>query len=518
MSKINKHAVKTISLITIITIVSKTFGFLRDALIAANFGSSTLADSYFAVAGVTVLLAELIVNAALTIVIPVLTEVKKEKGKQGTYTYVGKFATLIFLTTMILTLLGILFAPFIIRIIASGFTLEQTIFAMRLLRWGLPSIVCSGIVGVFAGYLQSENRFLLASSTRMIFNSLCILYLIFFSEKYGLVGLMMMTVTASIVQFIAVRISVKRLGYYYQFSLTFKDEYIKQAIRLSLPVFLGIAIYDINNLVDRSFASKLDAGTISNLTYASKLEALIIGIFVTAIMTYFYPIFAKSMKVENANIELKENVTKAINLNIILAIPATIGLMILAEPIVQMMFQRGAFHSKNTIVTAGILRFYALAIFAKAMREVAIRLFYILQFNKIALRNGLLMILLNFVLNMLVISRQNVNEIAFTTSLSVILTTFILFYQLWKKAKVFAFHEIGICLLKTTIAAGIMGAFTFIGWQQIRTLELMQENIFVLLLISLLILFAVIIYFITLSILGLKEIKEILQMLKKEKA
>lgn len=509
MSKLKIKAAKTITVVTLITIGSKLLGFLRDALIAYHFGTGVISDSYFAVAGMTILLSELIIQTSLTATIPVFSQIEAEKGEKAKKDYIGKFITLIVGLTLIILIIGQVFAPWIVKIVAVGFSESQFILTSKLLRLALPGIIFSGIVGVMVGYLQSEGRFYISSANRIIFNLICILYLSFFSQNFGIEGMMLATVVASITQYLVMRYNLMLTGYHYKLSLSLKDQYIKQALALSIPVFLGIATYDINVILDRSFASTLLIGNVSQLTYAAKVEALIISIFISAIMTYFYPLL--SQKNENSNSgDLKFYLARVVNLNLLVAIPATVILSAFAEPIVQILFERGEFQREATNITAMVLKFYSLGIIWKSLREAFVRIFYILQKNKQVLLNGVLTIVINLILNFIVISNKKVELLALTTSISIGISTIILIFKLRKLIGGIQVRSMLVCAFKSLMAALIMLVPTIFLYKLILYKVSLASNFILFLILILSTGIALLIYIRLIYLFKIKEAEEVL--------
>ena len=152
MLKSKADSIKIIIFVTLLALLSEFFGFLRDVLIAYRYGTGTLSDTYFAVAGITILLFNLIVNSMITTVIPVLAEVELAQGKSAKIRYTGLIFTLIGIISFGLVVLVEFFSPLIIRLIATGFSAEQFELAVKLLRLGIPGIIFSATVGVLAGF------------------------------------------------------------------------------------------------------------------------------------------------------------------------------------------------------------------------------------------------------------------------------------------------------------------------------------------------------------------------------
>jgi len=510
-------ATKTIVIVTVIVLFSETMGFLRDVLIAYRYGTGILSDTYFAVAGITILLFNLIVNSVITTVIPILSHVEAEHGKKQKIVYTGKILLLIGLITLIFAVLAEIFAPLLIRLIATGFGPAQFDLAVKLLRIGIPGIIFSGMVGVLSGFLQSEGKYYASSSTRIIFNLTCILYLFFFSDRFGILGLMAAAVAGSILQFLILRKDLQSTGFSYRSLFrkndiqlnASKDLYLNRVLKLSLPVFVGVAIYDLNTMLDRTFASFLSVGNISQLTYANKIETLVISIFITGLMTVIYPEI--SQKVADQDLPgFKTVFQRAINLSLLITIPAAVGLIILGQPIVQILYQRGEFSGQATEITARVLAMYAVGLLGKSIREVTVRAFYALEQNRVVLLNSGVTLLLNLLLNFSVISFAKVELLALTTSLAIIITTFILLLQLKRKTGKLGLKNILFCSLKSLLATLIMAVITNYTYQALLRIIDSESNFQVFLILALSIILAAIVYAVLIYLFKVEEAREII--------
>lgn len=508
---------KTIIIVTAIALFSETMGFLRDVLIAYRYGTGILSDTYFAVAGITILLFNLIINSVITTVIPILSHIEAEHGKKQKIVYTEKILSLIGLITLILAILAEIFAPLLIRLIATGFGAAQFDLAVKLLRIGIPGIIFSGMVGVLSGFLQSEGKYYASSSTRIIFNLTCILYLFFFSTRFGILGLMAAAVTGSMLQFLILRKDLRSTGFSFRSLFQArnirrsagKDLYLNRVLKLSLPVFVGVAIYDLNTMLDRAFASFLSVGNISQLTYANKIETLVISIFITGLMTVAYP--ELSQKVADQDLTgFKTVFQRTINLSLLITIPASVGLIILGQPIVQILYQRGEFSVQATEITARVLAMYAVGLIGKSIREVTVRAFYALEKNKVVLLNSGATLLLNILLNFSVIRFAKVELLALMTGIAIIITTFILLIQLKHKTGQLGLKNTLICSLKSLFATVIMAIITICTYRALLDKIDSKSNFQVFLILALTIILAVIVYIGLIYLFKVKEAREII--------
>ncbi len=460
MSNLYKTAESAL-IIIIFTLGSKVLGFFREVLIAAKFGSGIETDMFFVALAATGLITKLISSAITTTFVPVLSEVEAKEGKEGKIYHTNNMINTIVLISVILAVTAWFLAPFIIRITAKGFEGEQFNLSVKLTKMGLPKILFGGIIGSLTGFLHSEQRHISPASIGIPFNLVYILFLLFLSSVFGIEGLMVAAVIAVISQFLIQIPEAVKSGFRYKFVIDIKDEYIKKALYLSVPVLIGVAINDVNVIVDKTLASELIDGSISALNYANKLNLLIQTVFVSAITTVIFPLLAKESNKDNIK-GMKEIMGQGVNLILLITIPSTVGMVVLAKPIVQVAFERGAFNTHDTIMTSSALIFYSLGLVASSLQLLATRVYYSLQDTKTPMVNGGLCVGLNIVLSMILVRFMAHGGLAFATSISSIAATLLMFYGLKKKIGSLGTKGYITTFVKSGAASLVMGAVAYI--------------------------------------------------------
>ena len=270
MDNSNRTA-RSVLLIIIFTLGSKFLGFLREVLIASKFGSGKQTDTFIA-ASATTLIGSFILNSISTTFIPVISEVETKEGRKGKIKHTNNMLNLTAALSLILIIIAFIGTPLIVKILASGFKGEQFVLAVKLIRIGLPIILFSGLIGVLKGFLESEHRFYATALIGLPFNLVYIFYLIFISSLFEIKGLMISAVIAVLSQLLVQIPELRRAEFRYKFIFDLKDNYIKRVLYLSLPVIVGVAINDINAIVDKTLASRLVSGSISALNYSNMLN------------------------------------------------------------------------------------------------------------------------------------------------------------------------------------------------------------------------------------------------------
>lgn len=460
MSK-TKGAAKSVIIMIIFSFGSKLLGFIREMLIASKFGSGMETDTYLIALTATSLITSLIGTALNTTMIPILSEIESKEGKKGKIEHTNNILNIVFILSILLVLVGWIISPIIIKILAKGFAGEQFDLAVKLMRIGLPVMIFSGIVNIFRGLLQSEMMFTESAAANFPFNFTYIFFLLFLSSKFGIKGLMVTSVLAVGTQILIQIPGMKKMGYRYKWEFDLKDTYIRKILILTVPVLVGVAIDEINVIVDRTLASNLAVGSISALNFGNRLKSLILGIFIAAITTVIFPMLANESNTDNYD-SMKRIMGYGINVILLITVPATIGLIVLAEPIVQIAFERGAFDATATLMTSQALIFYAIGIVPIALRALLTRVYYSLQDTKTPMVNGAISVVFNIILNIILVKFMGHTGLALATSIATTIATVLLLYGLKKKIGSLGTKSYITTFLKTGLASGIMGLVAYL--------------------------------------------------------
>ncbi|HZK57846.1 MAG TPA: lipid II flippase MurJ, partial [Clostridia bacterium] len=250
-------------------------------------------DTFFIALTAVSLFSSMITGSINTTMIPVLSEIETREGKEGKRSHTNNLLNIVSLISIVIIALAWILSPNIIKVLAPGFGGKQFQLAVLMMRTGLPAIFFAGVQGVFRGYLQSELMFTESAASNFPFNFVYIFFLIFLSGLFGIKGLVVTSVLATAAQ-ISIQIpGIKKAGFRYKYILDFKDRYVKKIIYLIPPVLVSVGVGDLNNIIDKSLASTLVAGSISALNYANRLVGLTTGIFISAIITVIFPMLSQ---------------------------------------------------------------------------------------------------------------------------------------------------------------------------------------------------------------------------------
>jgi len=435
---------------------TKIFGFLREMLIAEKYGSNVETDTFFIALTAITLFTIILTQSLNTTMIPILSDVENNEGKQGKIHHTNNILNIVISISIAFTVFGYYFAPSIVKLIAPGFLGEQFHLAVILMRIGIPAVVFSGIVGIYRGFLQNESMFIETALSQFPFNFVYIIFLLFLTPYFDIRALMVVNVVAVFSQILMQVPGIKKIGYFYEFRMNYRSPYIRKTLFMVLPVLMSVAVNDLNKIIDRSLASTLAEGSISSLSYSATLNGLVLIVFISAIVTVLFPMLSKEAMLDSY-FEFNKLVRKGVNVILMITIPTTVGMLILAEPIVKVIYQRGAFDFSATLMTAQSLVFYSLGLTGMALRTYLERAFYSLQNTKIPMINGFLTVGLNIILNLLLIGPLQHRGLALATSIAATLSVYYLFRSLKKLTGSLESRPIISCALKSMMSSAVMG-------------------------------------------------------------
>lgn len=412
--------------------------FIKDMLTASRLGISYKMDSYILALSTIMLITKVIGDGIVVALIPLLQEIQEKYGTKRKIDYTNNLLNITVIVSLILVSIGYVGAPIIIKIFGPGFKgneLEKTILLFRI---GLPIVTLSWVRAIGGGYLQSEHAFK-AGAKGGVSNALVfILYLLFFANFFGLKGLMVAGIVGVISQiYIIFKVMVIK-GYRYEYRLDLKDRYLGKVVVFLLPIILGVGVNELNNSIDNAIASTLSVGSIAELNYANDIINLFIGLFIVAIVTVIFPVLSESHNKKDEK-RLKGEIQNGINILLIISIPVAIILMTMAQPVVKIFFERGAFDGKATILTSQALIYYAIGLPAMSLMPLITRTYYSVHDMKTPVVISIIALMVNIVIDLSLAPFMGARGVALGTSLSTILAAALGLYDLnrrlgfWKR-------------------------------------------------------------------------------------
>ncbi len=462
----NKNISKAAGAVGGMTLISRIFGFLRDMVIAMAFGSSASADAFFVAYRIPNLQRRILGEGAVTAAfIPVFTETLTQKGETAAWKMTANLFNIFLFFLTFVSLLILIFSPAVITVFAPGFIDEPGKFELtvKLTRWMAPYLFFIGMAAFCMGILNTLKVFALPAATPIAQNIIMIMSVLILAPQMDepIMGLAIGVLVGGALQLIIQLPAVFKKGFRFQKSFDFKQKEIIKIAKLMGPVILGLAVYELNIMVDTLLASLLPGGSISYLYYGNRLVQLPLGIFAIALGVALLP----TLSGQAARGELKEltqTLGFSIRLILFVTLPATVGLIVLREPIVNTLWQRGEFLASTTEGTAIALLYYSVGLCAYSGVKIIAPAFYSLQDTKTPAKIGIYSMILNIFLNLILMGPLQHGGLALATSLSAFFNIALLIHFLRKRLGLMGGRKILYSTLKMASATLAMGLITYL--------------------------------------------------------
>jgi putative peptidoglycan lipid II flippase len=391
-------------LIMALFVVSRVLGLLREMVISYQFGTGGDLDAYLAAFRLPDILFQIVAGGALaSAFIPTFTTLLARQDDRGAWRLASAIINLVLILTSIFAILAALLAPWLVStIIAPGFDAQRQALTVDLMRLMLITPVIFGVSGVFMGILNAQQHFLLPALAPILYNLGIILGAVILAPDMGVMGLAMGVVAGALGHLLIQIPGLIRYGLRYTPTLGLQDRSVREVGRLMLPRMVGLAAVQINFLVNTILASGLVAGSLAAINFAWLLMLLPQGVFAQSIATAAFPTFS-TQAAKGQVAQMRSTLSATLRAILYLALPAAVGLIVLRKPLVQLIFQRGAFTETSTEMVAWALAFFALGLPAHAVVEVVVRAFYALHDTKTPVMVGIGAMVLNVILSLVFI-------------------------------------------------------------------------------------------------------------------
>lgn len=491
---VNKISTKAAGLVSLAVMSSRLLGLVREQVFAALFGASAQMDAFIAAFRAPNLLRDLFAEGALsTAFITTFSEKIAKGGDRDAWRLANKVATLAAVFMGAVTLLGIAAAPIITHLLASGFDavpgkMELTI---RLTRIMFPFIALVSLAALVMGMLNAKNVFGMPAMASTFFNIGSIVGGVAFarwldpnfgSKDYGaasLVGMALGVLIGGLLQLVVQFPALRRVGFHFRPDFAWRDEGVRRILLLMGPAVIAASAVQVNVMVNGNFASHLGNGPVSWLGYAFRLMQLPIGIFGVAIGTVTLPVVSRSAAANNM-VEFRGILARGMRLAFLLTIPSTVGLVMLARPIISIIYERRKFGAADTLATAEALQFYAIGLCAYAGIKVLAPAFYAVGKRNTPMMVSFLSIATNYGLNQFFTFHLGWGHkgLAFSTGL-VALTNFgLLYWLMHRHTGRLETRQMLATLAKLALAAGALASvcwcaqtWLFAGWAGFHFLQ-----------------------------------------------
>ena len=488
-SEDQQQVTRSAGIVSIAVMASRLLGLVREKVIAYYFAAGVGGDAFYAAFRIPNLMRDLFGEGALSkAFVTTFTATELEDGEEAAWRLASRIFNASFLLLTLITLIGIFAAPAIVDLIFTGKGFQEvpldpsdhfgfdskrdlTVYLTRIM---FPYLILVSLAAVTMGLLNSRGRFGVPASASSFFNvgSLVVgVWGYYIAPDLGLhrtTGMAVGVLVGGALQFLIQVPSMRRVGFRYQLLLSFRDERVRQVMQLIGPAILGVAALQVNVLVNSIFASEGE-GWLTWINRAFRLMHLPIGVFGVAISTVALPNLARLVAAGNME-EYRRSFSYALRLMFLLTVPASVGLMVLAEPICRLIFEGGQANPLDTQQTAGALFYYAFGLCGFSAVKIATDGFYTFNDTRTPAIVSLCTVGLNILLNYLFIYRLGFDHrsLALSTACTITLNFLALLLLLRGRAGGLGLSGIWLLLIKLALASAIMGCVCWWSYTQIE--------------------------------------------------
>jgi putative peptidoglycan lipid II flippase len=451
------------------TITSRILGLAREQVMAYYFGAGDANDAFRVASRIPNLVRDLFAEGAMSAAfIPTFTRTLTQQGREASWRLASSVINALLIGTTLVVVAGIFFAEPLVRFYAPEFAavpgkIELTIYLARIV---FPFLTLVAVAAVLMGMLNSLGHFFVPALSPAMFNVAGIamaLTLIPFASSLGVQPITIValaTLVGGLGQLAIQWPPLRREGFRHRAVLDARDPNLHRMLLLMGPGTLGMAATQINVFVNTWLATGEGTGAVSWLDFAFRLMYLPIGLFGVSIATAATPAISRMVAAQDFA-RIRSTLASALGLMFFLNLPATVGLIVLARPIVAMIFQHGEFTEADTIATAAALQLYAIGLVGYSVVRIISPTFYALGRSRIPVMVSALTVIVNVSLNLSLVGVMGYKGLALGTSITAIVNASVQLFLLRREIHRINGTQIAASFTRVIAASAIMGAVTF---------------------------------------------------------
>lgn len=394
-----KSVARSAGIVSLAVMGSRLLGLVREVIFAAYFGAGFLKDAFDIAFKIPNLLRDLFAEGALSVAfVKTFTDYTEKRSEEEAWRLASLVLNALVVVLSVVTILGVIFSPQIVGVLAKGFGPEKAALTATMTRIMFPFLMLVALAAVAMGVLNTKGRFGIPASASTMFNvgsivgGLALAYLLSGGgwtspadptatpgerAQWAIIGMAIGTLIGGALQFLIQVPSLRKVGFRFRPILSFRDEGVRQVMRLMGPAVIGTAAVQVNVMINAFYASDIEGG-VAWLNYAFRLMQLPIGIFGVAIGTATLPAIARSAARKDIP-AFRSTLSSSLGLVFLLTIPSACGLFVLGRPIIALIYQRGSFSATTTDMVALALALYAIGLAGYAAIKVLSPAFYALD-------------------------------------------------------------------------------------------------------------------------------------------
>lgn len=432
----SKKLLKSTAVVSFMTLISRVSGLVRDVVMASVLGSSGVADAFFVAFRIPNFLRRIFGEGAFSqAFVPVFTELTESNTLEAKR-FVNASAGILALATLVLTILGVVFAPLLVSLYAPGYKADPVQMATTVdaLRFMFPYLFCISLVAMSAGILNTLNRFAVPAVTPVLLNICLILAMWLLVPQFDSAAraLAIGVLIAGVLQLAFQIPSLRKEGYLPSFFLDKSNPAVRKVFRLMLPAVFSVSVAQINMFVNTVLASFLVTGSVSWLYYSDRLMEFPVGVFGIALASVVLPSLSKE-HVTGTPDSFSSMMDWALRWVILIAVPATFALHILATPLLTTIFMRNAFSANDVVMSALALEAFSIGICGFIFVKVLAPGFFARQDTKTPMKIAVVSVMVNVVLSIILVRSMQHTGLALAISVAAWVNASLLFAVLLKR-------------------------------------------------------------------------------------
>jgi putative peptidoglycan lipid II flippase len=451
------------------TLTSRILGLVRDAVQAVYFGTGAAADAFAVATRIPTLLRDLFAEGAMSAAFtPTFARTLNQHGRGTAWRLGAHTINGLLIITGVIVVVGLLFADPLVRTFAPGFAKdpEQLRLTVLLTRVNMPFLTLVAVAAALMGMLNGLRRFFVPALSPALYNVCFIVATAVLTPAFIAAGiepalsLSIGMLVGGLAQVVVQWPTLRREGYAHAWRLDTKDPAFREVLVLMGPGSIGAAAAQVNLVVNTSIATAY-AGAAAGLGLAFRLMYMPIGIFSVSVATAALPELAKAAA-DRDHAAMRSTISWALRLMLMLSVPATLGLMVLSQPIVELIYERGEFGSESTLLVAAALLYYAPGIIGYSVVKIASPAFYSLQDAKTPIVASVVSILANAIVSLALSRVMGYQGLALGTAFASNLNAVLLLWFLSKRINGLDGARVLAASAKILVASIVMAAA---AWQ-----------------------------------------------------
>lgn len=501
------NLLKSLAAVSSMTMFSRVLGFARDAIVARIFGAGMATDAFFVAFKLPNLLRRIFAEGAFSqAFVPILAEYKSKQGEDATRVFVSYVSGLLTLALAIVTVIGMLAAPWVITITAPGFadTADKFALTTQLLRITFPYILLISLASLVGAILNTWNRFSVPAFAPTFLNVSMISFALFAAPYFHppVLALAWAVTVGGVLQLTYQLPHLKKIGMLVLPRINLKDAGAMRVVKQMGPAILGVSVSQISLIINTIFASFLVSGSVSWMYYADRLMEFPSGVLGVALGTILLPSLSKSFASGNHD-EYCRLMDWGLRLCFLLALPSAVALGIIAKPLTVALFQYGKFSAFDAAMTQRALVAYSVGLMGLIVVKVLAPGFYSRQDIKTPVKIAIVTLIMTQVMNLAFIGPLKHAGLSLSIGLAACLNAALLYWQL-RKQKIFTPQPGWLTFLLRLVAAVVVMAAALLGVMHLMPEWSQGTMPFRLMRLLVVVVAGVVAYFATLLVLGFR--------------